>query len=152
MANQKPSLQLTSLFDEMEADERRERDEARRAAAKAAAKREAERRHFEEKPLTAADRALFLRRIRAAFADHEREVMLVSFPSDFCADEGRSINHALPGWEAQLPGYARRVYEFWRDDLRLGGFGLQARIISFENDMPGDVGLFINWPELRPGN
>jgi hypothetical protein len=146
-----PSLKLDSLFQEMEAEERRERDEARRAAAKAAARQEAERRHFEERPLTEADRALFLHRIRAAFADHEREVMLVSFPSAFCRDDGRSINHQLDGWEEQLPGYARRIFEFWRDDLRLGGFGLQGRIVSFENGMPGDVGLFVTWPEIRPG-
>ena len=78
--------------------------------------------------------------------------MLVSFPSAFCRDDGRSINHQLEGWEEQLPGYARRIFEFWRDDLRLGGFGLQGRIVSFENGMPGDVGLFVTWPEIRPGS
>lgn len=144
-----PSLKLDALFDAEEAREKKERDATRRAAAEAAAKHELERQHFEERPLTEADRQLFLRRVRTEFEHHEREAMLASFPSDFCSDSGRHINNHLEGWQETLPGYARRIYEFWHTDLRLGGFGFSARIISFARGMPQDVGLFVTWPDAR---
>ena len=145
-----PSLTVHALFDEMAEIEHQKQDAQRRAAAEAAAKHEMERRHFEERPLSEADRAAFVRRIRTEFEHHEREVMLASFPSDFCGDGGRHINHQLEGWADTLPGYGRRIYEFWHDDLREGGFGFKARIINFSRSgIPGDVGLFITWPEAE---
>ena len=49
-----------------------------------------------------------------------------------------------------LPGYARRIHDFWHEDLREGGFGFQARIINFSRSgIPGDVGLFITWSEAK---
>lgn len=143
-----PSLTVNELFGEAESRAQRARNAARRAAAEAAAQFEQEKQNFLARPLTEANRQLFLRRIRTEFEHHEREVMLASFPSDYCEDGGRHINHQLPGWEDQLPGYARRVYEFWRDDLRLGGFEFHARVISFSpQGIPQDIGLFISWPD-----
>ncbi|HEY4249724.1 MAG TPA: hypothetical protein VGM87_00910 [Roseomonas sp.] len=145
-----PSLRLDALFDAQEAQEKREQDAARRLAAEAAAKQELERQHFDQRPLTDADKQFFLRRIHTEFEHHEREALLASFPSDYCSDSGRHINHHLDGWEETLPGYARRIHDFWHADLRLGGFGFSARIISFSHDMmPQDVGLFVTWPEVR---
>jgi len=145
-----PSLSLQDLLNEEQAEERRERDAARRAEAEKAAKFEMERKHYEQRALTEDDRALFLRRIRTEFLQHEREVMLATFPSDYCADGGRHINHQLEGWEDQLPGYARRIYDFWYSDLRLGGFGFDARIMSFTPEgFPRDVGLFVTWPDTH---
>jgi hypothetical protein len=145
-----PSLRLEDLLGEEQAEERRERDAARRAEAEAAAKFELERRRYQERALTDDDRTLFRRRIRTEFLEHAREVMLASFPSDYCEDGGRHINHQLEGWEDQLPGYARRIYDFWNSDLRLGGFGFDARVISFSPEgFPQDIGLFATWPDVQ---
>ncbi len=147
----KPSLTVDELFGEEEKREVRLRNAARRAAAEASAEFEQEKQNFLDRPLTEANRALFLRRIRTEFEHREREVMLTSFPCDYCEDGGRHVNHQLPGWEEQLPGYARRIYEFWRDDLRLGGFDFHARVISFSpKGIPQDIGLFISWPDMPP--
>lgn len=144
-----PSLRLSDLFGALETQHRREQDATLRTAAEVAAKRVLEQRHYDQRPLTEADRATYLRLISTAFEHREREVMLTSFPSDYCADQGRHINHELPGWEDQLPGYARQIYDFWNNDLRLGGFGLNARVLNFsEGGIPLDIGLFVSWPDV----
>jgi hypothetical protein len=71
-----------------------------------------------------------LARVEAAFAGGQREVMLVSFPSDFCTDAGRRINDRLPGRQDALPAGARAFLAFWRDAPRPGGFGPGARVRS----------------------
>lgn len=143
-----PSLTVSELYGEEATRDERARNAARRAAAEAAAAFEQERQAFLDRPLTEANRQQFIRRIRTEFEHHEREVMLATFPCDYCEDGGRHINHQLPGWEEQLPGYARRIYEFWRDDLRLGGFQFHARVISFSpKGFPETIGLFISWPD-----
>ncbi|MCQ4159395.1 hypothetical protein NON00_05595 [Roseomonas sp. GC11] len=145
--DEKPALTVHGLFVE------RQQIEAGKLAAEQAATRHAaeelarQRKAFEARPLTAADRREIQDHIRAAFDAGEKSLQVVTFPSGFCPDEGRHINHALPGWEDELPGYARRVYEFWDEALRPGGFGFNARVISYPNGMPGDIGLFITWPE-----
>jgi hypothetical protein len=147
-----PSLRLDDLASEEQAEERREREAARHAEAEAARKFEAERAQYQARELTEDDRALFLSRVRSEFLEHEREVMLALFPSEYCRDSGRHINHQLPGWEDELPGYARRIYDFWESDLRLGGFGFNARVISFSPEgFPQDIGLFVTWPDMHQG-
>lgn len=102
---------------------------------------------FLSRKLTDGDIGEIDRHIRTAFDWREREALIYAFPSDYCPDNGRRINHNLPDWEAQLTGYAAEVYRYWEQVLKPGGFGFNARIITFNDGMPGDVGLFINWPE-----
>jgi hypothetical protein len=39
-------------------------------------------------------------------------------------------------------GFVRVVYQYWKEDLKPGGFQFSARIVSFPHGKPGDVGLF----------
>jgi hypothetical protein len=145
---------LFSLFlDDLYAA-RVERDQRSEAAAVDAARRERDQRaddrgRFEARRLTDADRNTMLSKVKAAFENGQREVMLVSFPSDFCTDGGRKINNQLPDWLDTLPAGAQVFLEFWRDALQPGGFGLGGRILTFPGGMPGDVGLFVTWPQSR---
>ena len=52
-----------------------------------------------------------------------------------------------PEWLTTLPAGAHHVYDFWKQNLRTGGFGFSARIINYPGGMPGDVGLFFTWPK-----
>ncbi len=107
-----------------------------------------------------------LDRIKRAFNQGETELMLVSFPSSFCTDSGRSIINAgappinkpnvkaekadEPEWLATLPAGVRPVYDYWKNNLEPGGFGFTARIINYPGGMPGDVGVFFSWPKDAP--
>ena len=145
---------LFSLFLDNLYAARDERDGRSEAAAVDTARREHDQRaddrgRFEARRLTDADRNAMLSKVKAAFENDQREVMLVSFPSDFCTDGGRKINNRLPDWLDTLPAGAQVFVEFWRDALQPGGFGLGGRILTFPGGMPGDVGLFVTWPQSR---
>ena len=150
------SFSVASLF--AERDERRRREQA--------AKDQLEKRKEEELAAFKARLDSFqvtddivqavLTRIRRAFDRGEFELMLTSFPSSFCSDDGRAVNNAdrdpptppgqEPAWLATLPKGARPVYDYWKANLAPGGFGFSARIISYPDGKPGDVGLFFSWP------
>lgn len=105
-------------------------------------------------------------RIRRAFERGETELLLVSFPSDFCTDSGRAIintgappivqptkeekaklKDAEPEWLKTLPHGAQPIYEYWKSELRPAGFGFSARILDFPDGKPGNIGLFFTWPK-----
>ena len=106
-----------------------------------------------------------LDRIRRAFERGETELMIAAFPSSFCTDGARAIINAgapsinkpsqaelaarsdEPEWLATLPAGVHQVYEYWKTNLKPGGFGFGARIINYPGGMPGDVGLFFSWPK-----
>ena len=106
-----------------------------------------------------------LGRIKRAFERGETELMMSSFPSSFCTDGGRAIINAgappinkptkaelaaqadEPEWLATLPAGVREVHEYWKDNLKAGGFKFAARIINYPGGVPGDVGLFFAWPK-----
>lgn len=106
-----------------------------------------------------------LSRIKRAFERGETELMFSSFPSSFCTDGGRAITNAgappinkpskgdatarveEPEWLSTVPAGVRLVYEYWKTNLKPGGFGFSARIINYPGGMPGDVGLFFTWPK-----
>jgi hypothetical protein len=75
----------------------------------------------------------------------EQEFMLLRFPSDLCSDGGRKINVAEEGWEGTLRGEAAELYSRWRMELKPRGFGLSARIVSFEEGVIGDMALYLTW-------
>jgi hypothetical protein len=140
-------LSLDDLIAQREARRARERaeDEQARIRQQAEAKKYAE--ALEAYQLTDDDKDAIMRKIAKAFADGEKELMLFAFPCQLCGDGGRRINNTLEGWEETLPGAARRVFEFWRDDLQAKGFRFFARVISYPDGMPGDVGVFFSWPK-----
>jgi len=82
---------------------------------------------------------------RVAAAHGEKEIQLLRFPSGLCSDEGRKINNADPEWPETLRGEAGEVYARWERELRPAGFGLAARVITYPEGRPGDVGLFLVW-------
>jgi len=41
----------------------------------------------------------------------------------------------------------RQVFDYWKANLRPGGFSFSARIIDYPDGKPGDVGLFFGWPK-----
>jgi hypothetical protein len=95
-------------------------------------------------------------RIRRAFERGETELMLTSFPSAFCSDDGRAVNNPPlnkpgpdeePEWLGTMPAGVREVYKYWKQELAPGGFSFTARIVNFPGGMPGDVGLFLSWPK-----
>jgi hypothetical protein len=105
-------------------------------------------------------------RIRRAFDRAETEIMISSFPSEFCSDSGRAINNAdlpsvvkpskeeaarlrdaPPVWLATLPAGVRVVYDYWKAHMQPQGFVFAARVIDYPDGKPGNVGLFISWPK-----
>lgn len=106
-----------------------------------------------------------LDRIKRAFERGETDLMIASFPSTFCTDDGRAIINAgappinkpskeeaakqaeEPEWLTTLPAGVRQVYDFWKQQLKPGGFRFEARIINYPGGKPGDVGLFFSWPK-----
>lgn len=160
-----PSLSVAGLFADRDARRRRDRD-----AEEALKRKEREelaefKKRLDTFQLTDDRVQAVLARIKVAFERGESELMLTSFPSSFCTDRGRAVNNVdatpinkpkpgaapdverEPEWLATLPKGARLVYEYWKTNLKPGGFGFSARIINFPGGMPGDVGLFFSWPK-----
>lgn len=123
---------------------------------------------FEQKldtfEMTDAVRQSFSDKIKRAFDRGEAEVVLVSFPVSFCTDDGRAVansdvppinkpagdkakNDAEPAWLATVPRGAHAVYEFWKTELKPGGFGFGARVTDFPGGKPGHIALFFSWPK-----
>jgi hypothetical protein len=166
MANtQSPALSVSALFTER--DELRRRD--REAAEQLQRRKEEEiadfRKRLDNFQLTDEIIQAALNRIRRTFERGETELMIASFPSSFCTDDGRAVINAgappivkpsneeaakwsdEPEWLATMPAGVRLVYSYWKDNLKSGGFRFSARIINYPGGIPGDVGLFFSWPK-----
>jgi hypothetical protein len=143
------SLSLDAMFARRDERDRRQEVDAVRSARLDQDRRAGDRARFDARVLTDAGHKDLRTKITAAFEAGQREVMLVSFPSDFCTDGGRRINNQLPGWQDTLPDGAKVFLSFWRDALQPGGFGFGARILNFPGGMLGEAGLFVTWPEKR---
>lgn len=147
MTEHVPSLNLHDLFAAKDAAA------AKRRAEESAAEehKKAELAAFSERvrnyEITDEDRERAITRIRKAFEAGERELMLIKFPSVLCEDGGRRINNHLAGWQDTLPGVFNKVYEWWERELKPGGFTFAARVIDYPGGMPGDIGIFIGWPQ-----
>ncbi|MBS7791962.1 hypothetical protein KTR66_18325 [Roseococcus sp. SDR] len=142
-----PTLSVADLFAAKAAAQ------ARRHAEEEAAREahQAELKAFAEKlmtyQITEEDKQRALAKIRRAFENGEKEAMLIRFPSDLCEDQGRRINNRLEGWQETLPGVLKHVHEWWEKELAPGGFTFGARVLDYPGGMPGDIGLFIGWPD-----
>lgn len=143
------SLSLGAMFTKRDERDRRQEANAFGTMHQDRDRRAGDRQRFDARGLTDAGRRDLLAKITAAFETGQREVMLVSFPSDICTDGGRRINNRLPGWKDTLPDGAKVALGFWCDALQAGGFGFGARILNFRGGMLGDVGLFVTWPQNR---
>jgi hypothetical protein len=160
-----PSLSVAALFAERDARRKREREEEEQLGRKQREELAAFKQRLEAFQVTDAHVEAVLDRIRGAFERGETELLLTSFPSSFCSDHGRAVNNAGappinkpenrerpkededPEWLATLPAGARAVYEYWKKNLKPGGFAFTARIINYPGGKPGDVGLFFSWPK-----
>lgn len=159
-----PPLSVNALF--AERDMRRRRD--------AEAEQQLQRRHEEELidfrkrldnfQLSEDVIKSNLDKMRRVFELGENELMITSFPSSFCTDDGRAVINAgappinkptkeelaakpdEPEWLPTMPLGVRKVYDYWKENLRPGGFAFTARIINYPGGKPGDVGLFFSWP------
>lgn len=161
----RPAFSVVGLF----ADRDAKREQEREAMAKLERQRDEElaawKKRLDEFVVTDAHRQLIMERIKAAFDRGENEYMLAAFPSSLCTDGGRAIANAYvpplnpptpedlareeregPAWLDTMPKGARPVYEFWRKELKPGGFRFNVRIINFPDGKPGDVGVFFAWP------
>jgi len=159
------ALSVTGLFAEREARQRRDQEAAEQLHHRQEEELAAFKQRLENFQLT--DQVIHsgLDRIRRAFERGETELMFASFPCDFCSDGGRAVINAgappinkpskeeaarqteEPDWLLTMPAGARKVYEYWRDNLKPGGFGFAARVISYPGGKPGDIGLFFTWPK-----
>jgi hypothetical protein len=160
-----PRLSVSALFAEREARRRRDQEAEEQLQRKQAEELAAFKQRLEDFQLTNAHVQAVIERIQRAFERGETELMLTSFPSSFCTDNGRAVNNAglppinkpdpaeraagprEPEWLATMPKGARPVYEYWETHLRPGGFTLSARVINYPGGVPGDVGLFLSWPK-----
>jgi hypothetical protein len=158
------ALSVAGLFAERDAIRRRDQE----ADAQLQKRKEEElhefRKRLDDFQLTETVIHSTLDKIKRAFDHGETELMIVSFPSSFCTDNGRAISnagvapinkptaaeiaaHPDPEWLDTMPAGVLPVYHYWRDHLRPGGFHLIARIIDYPGGKPGDVGLFFSWPK-----
>jgi hypothetical protein len=156
------NLSVAGLFADRDARRRAEQD-AEDQLKRRKEEEEAEfKRRLDEFQLTDATVKAALDRIRRAFDKGDTELMITSFPASFCTDGGRAINNADvppinrpaarepdadPEWLATVPKGVKVVYDFWKQNLRPGGFKFGARIISYPGGIPGEVGLFFSWPK-----
>ena len=157
----KPILSVADLFAEREAQRRKEREAAELLERKKQEELQEFRKRLDTFELTDDRVQAVLARVKRAFERGETELMITSFPSSFCSDDGRAITTAgvpsinkqedaevdQPAWLATVPKGVHVVYNYWKTNLRPGGFRLSARVINFPDGMPGDVGLFLSWPK-----
>ena len=87
----------------------------------------------------------FTLRVRAAAEAGKNELLIGRFPSELCADHGRAINMAEPGWPETLIGRPKQAYLVWKEKLQPLGYQLKAQIIDWPDGVPGDVGLYLTW-------
>jgi hypothetical protein len=160
-----PSLSVTALFAERDARRRRDQEAAEHLQRRKEEELAEFRKRLENFQLTDEAIQSGLDRIRRAFERGETELMFSSFPSEFCTDGGRAVINAglppinkpskqelerqadNPDWLATLPAGVKLVFDYWKANLKPGGFKFGARIINYPGGKPGDVGLFFSWPK-----
>jgi hypothetical protein len=83
--------------------------------------------------------------VRAAIDMGDKQALVLRFPSNWLADQGRAITNHDKNWHANLDGFAKRAYDFFKKELEPRGFQIRAAIIDWPGGMPGDVGFFLQW-------
>ena len=162
-----PPLSVTALFAERDAQRRRDSEVAEHLQRRKEEELAEFRKRLDNFRLTDEIIESGLNRIKRAFERGETELMISSFPSTFCTDAGLAIINAgappinkltdeeaarqaeQPDWLLTLPAGVHQVYDYWKQNLKPGGFGFSARIINYPDGKPGDVGLFFTWPKSK---
>jgi hypothetical protein len=153
-----PALSVATLFQEREAQRQKDREAEEHLQRRRQEELTAFRKRLDDFELTNERVEGTLNRIKRAFERGESELMISSFPSSFCADDGRAIVNAaaldktvqkdgVPEWVGTMPKGVALVYDYWKRNLQPGGFGFSARIINYPGGKPGDVGSFLTWPK-----
>jgi len=83
--------------------------------------------------------------VRIAAEQGHHQLQVVTFPSTFCTDRGRSINNADAEWPSTLTGFARKAYDYFEKELRPLGYKVTAEIITWPDGLPGEVALNLQW-------
>ena len=159
------ALSVSALFAEREAQRRRDKEADELMQRRKDEELAEFRKRMDNLELTDEIIESGLNRIKRAFERGETELMISSFPSSFCADGGRAIINAgappinkpsreeaardaeEPAWLRTLPPRVRPVFDYWKENLKPGGFRFEVRIINYPGGMPGDVGVFFSWPK-----
>jgi len=131
-----------ALVEAHQAAEARERVERRQALE---AQRKQQIKELAARRLTDARWRALLDEARRAAGAGAREHMLVRFPSQLCADNGRMINAPDRHWPETLRGEPADIFRRWETELQPKGFRIAAQIVEFPDGVPGDVALFLMW-------
>ena len=157
-------LTVAGLFAERDARRRRDQEAAERLQRRKEEELATFKQRLEDFHLADEMVPSQLSRLKHAFEHGESELMLASFPCEFCTDGGRAVFNAgeppinkptkeeearqveQPDWLLTMPAGIRRAHEYWKQHLKPGGFGFTARVVSYPGGKPGDIGVFITWP------
>jgi len=159
-----PTISVSALFAEREARQRREQEDEEQLKQKEREELDEFRKRLENFQWAEDIESAVIGRIKRAFDHGETELEVTSFPSGFCSDGGRAINNSdeppinkpkdeaaaaepEPDWVGTLPAGVRLIYDYWKANLKPGGFGFSARIINYKDGKPGDLGVFVTWPK-----
>ena len=158
-------LTVAGLFAERDARRRRDQEAAERLQRRQEEELAAFKQRLEDFHLADEMIPSQLNRLKHAFEQGESELLLASFPCEFCTDGGRAVINAgeppinkptkeeearqaeQPDWLLTMPAGIRRAHEYWKQHLKPGGFGFAARVVSYPGGKPGDIGVFITWPK-----
>ncbi len=100
---------------------------------------------FMTSKITDEERQRFRQKVYRLAEQGQSELMIFSFPSDFCSDKGRAINNKEPGWHETLTGRAKQAFDLWEQNAKPMGYKLEARVLNYPDGIVGDIGLFISW-------
>jgi hypothetical protein len=160
-----PALTVDTLVAERDAKRQRDHEAAEQLHQRKEEELEAFRKRLDTFQMTEDVIKSGHERLRRAFEAGNSELMISAFPSSFCTDGGRAIinagappinrptneelaaREAEPEWLATMPAGVQNVFDYWKANLKPGGFGFSARIINYPDGKPGDVGLFVSWPK-----
>ena len=90
-----------------------------------------------------------LGQLRSAAVKGDKEVLVMRFPNALCTDKGRALNNLENEWPSTLIGRPLQAFEFWRDHLQPQGYGLKAMIVDWPQGLPGDIGFFLTWDDVK---
>lgn len=164
-ASSGPALTVASLVAERDTQRQHDREAAEQLHRRKEEELTAFRARLETFQMTDEVIKSGLGRLKRAFEKGESELMLSAFPSSFCTDGGRAVINAgappinepsteelaaraeEPEWLTTMPAGVQQVFDYWKANLKPGGFGFGARIVDYPEGKPGDVGLFLSWPK-----
>jgi hypothetical protein len=83
--------------------------------------------------------------VRRAAEQNRSEILVMTFPAEWCNDKGRRINNGDTDWPQSLQGRAMRAYDFYERHLKELGYKIRVQILNYPDGMPGEIGFFLRW-------